>query len=153
MSKLIEMIRRGQRALDEATPDNPQWREDAEHEMGEEEEYQSALGDLDTRSWDSREEQENYFERPGGQVMPVANDVDDLAQVEADNAYWDYEMSDDWDDDLYDGTAAEELERQEDEHWSNDTSRWDEIAGIEPGEGEPGGWDTTDDGVRVNIPS
>ena len=150
---LTEMIILGQRRLDEMPMENPQWREDAEHEMGEEGEYQDALN-----QWYPGEEAEQagYFESPGSWADPVAADVDVQGQTDADAGMGDY--------DSYDSYDPEDLEASD--AWHTDASRWDEIAGIqegddeeessddvEAGEGEKGGWSTTPDGKRVNIPS
>lgn len=140
---LTEMITRGQRRLDEMPLENPNWREDAHHEMGEEGEYQDALS-----QWypGHEEDQASYFETPKTWADPVADDVEFQGMVDAD---------------------AELDSASYDDDWAGDTSRWGEIAGIsegeddeedssgdvEAGKGEKGGWDTTKDGKRVNIPS
>jgi len=133
---LTEMIRHGQRRLDEM-PLVQKADPAASHEMEEEGKYQDALS-----HWYPGEETEQagYFESPGSWADPVAGDVDVQGQTDADMGWGDYDSHD-----------PEDLEASDE--WHADASRWDEIAGIEPGEDEAGGWATTDDGTRVNIPS
>lgn len=168
---LTEMITRGQRRLDEMPLENPNWRDDADHEMGEEGEYQDAL----SQHYPGREEEQaDYFETPRSWVDPVADDVEFQGMVDADAELDSASYDDDWI-----GDAAAELEQQEDESGayspmddirtgtSASEDRWGKMAGVtegeddeedssgdvEAGEDEKGGWSTTKDGRRVNIPS
>jgi|APSaa5957512622_1039677.scaffolds.fasta_scaffold22680_2 hypothetical protein len=149
---LQEMITRGQKRLDEA-----QWEADAHDEMGEDATWQTASQSyIDTyisiynMSPESNEHDATEIEGQWDMLQgmePADIDVQIQSMLDTDRDQQDrmgpedYEAEDDWHvEDIRTGTSASE-------------DRWGEMAGLEPGEDEDGGWTTTDDGVRVNIPS